>query len=142
MNMPAFEPQQRATLGALADVLIPSGEGLPSASQAGVAERWLDEVLTALPEVAEPLAALLQALRGEEPSAAVARLQIEDPAGFDLLCTVVAGAYFLNPDIRQMIGYPGQQALPIQVEDPPDYEQDGLLASVIARGPIYRPTNK
>jgi len=25
-------------------------------------------------------------------------------------------------------------------EDPPDYEQDGLLASVIVRGPIYRPT--
>jgi hypothetical protein len=30
--------------------------------------------------------------------------------------------------------------VPIQVQDPPDYEQDGLLASVIARGPIYRPT--
>jgi hypothetical protein len=25
-------------------------------------------------------------------------------------------------------------------EQPPDYEQDGLIASVIARGPIYRPT--
>jgi hypothetical protein len=138
----SLQAVDRATLAALADVLIPAGADLPSASQAGVAERWLDEVLTALPEVAEPLAALLQALGGEEPSAAVARLQIDDPAGFDLLCTVVAGAYFLNPDIRQMIGYPGQQALPIQVEDPPDYEQDGLLASVIARGPIYRPTNR
>ena len=30
--------------------------------------------------------------------------------------------------------------LPIVPEDPPDYEQDGLLASVIARGLIYRPT--
>ena len=138
----SLQAVDRATLAALADVLIPAGADLPSASQAGVAERWLDEVLTALPEVAEPLAALLQGLGGEEPSAAVARLQIDDPAGFDLLCTVVAGAYFLNPHIRQMIGYPGQQALPIQVEDPPDYEQDGLLASVIARGPIYRPTNR
>ena len=127
-------------LAALGDVLIPAGADLPSASQAGVAEGWLDAVLTALPEVAEPLVALLLAARGQEPSSAVARLQIDDPAGFDLLCTVVAGAYFLNPDIRQVIGYPGQQALPIQVEDPPDYEQDGLLASVIARGSIYRPT--
>jgi hypothetical protein len=129
---------QRATLAALADVLIPAGADLPSGSQAGVAERWLDEVLTALPEVAEPLGALLDALAAGEPAAAVARLQREDPGGFDLLCTVVAGAYFLNPEIRQSIGYPGQQAVPIQVEDPPDYEQDGLLASVIARGPIYR----
>jgi hypothetical protein len=30
--------------------------------------------------------------------------------------------------------------VPIVPEDPPDYEQDGLLTSVIARGPIYRPT--
>jgi hypothetical protein len=140
--MPAFESQHRATLAELADLLIPAGDGqsLPSASQAGVAGRFLDEVLAALPEVAQPLAALLLALRGQEPAAALARLQTENPAGFDLLSTVVAGAYFLNPDIRQKIGYPGQQALPIQAEDPPDYEQDGLLASVIARGPIYRPT--
>ena len=132
--------EQRATLAALADVLIPAGADLPSASAAGVAEGWLDEVIAALPEVREPLAALLLALHGQEPATAVARLQVDDPAGFDLLCTVVAGAYFLNPDVRRMIGYPGQQAVPIQVEDPPDYEQDGLLASVIARGPIYRPT--
>jgi hypothetical protein len=142
MNVPVVAPQHRATLSKLADVLIPAGEGehLPSASQAGVAERWLDEVLSALPEVGAPLIVLLETLGGREPSAAVVRLETEDPVGYDLLCTVVAGAYFLNPDIRQKIGYPGQQALPIQVEDPPDYEQDGLLASVIARGPIYRPT--
>ncbi len=142
MNIPAFTPRVRATLAGLADILIPAGDGqgLPSASQAGVAERWLDEVLEARPEVAEPLANLLRALDGQAPPAAIARLQVENPSGFDLLCTVVAGAFFLNPDIRQTIGYPGQQAVPIQVEDPPDYEQDGLLASVIARGPIYRPT--
>jgi hypothetical protein len=136
----SIQPSQRATLAALADVLIPAGEGLPSASRAGVAERWLDEVLGALPAVAEPLAVLLLQWAGNEPESAVARLQTEDPAGFDLLCTVVAGAYFLNPEVRASIGYPGQQAVPIQVEEPPDYEQDGLLASVIARGPVYRPT--
>jgi hypothetical protein len=142
--MPVFEPQYRATLAALADTLIPAGDdqSLPSASQAGVAERFLDEVLTALPEAADPLAALLLSLRGQDPAAALARLQAENPAGFDLLTTVVAGAYFLNPDVRHKIGYPGQQAIPIEVDDPPDYEQDGLLASVISRGPIYRPTPK
>jgi len=30
--------------------------------------------------------------------------------------------------------------VPIVPVDPPDYERDGLLASVIERGPIYRPT--
>jgi hypothetical protein len=131
--------RQRATLAALADALIPAGEGMPSASEAGVAGRWLDEVLTTLPEAEPALDALLASLDGAAPIREVARLQIEDPAVFDLLCTVVAGAYFLNPEVRQAIGYPGQQALPIIPETPPDYEQDGLLASVIARGPIYRP---
>ena len=56
--------QERATLAALADVLIPAGADLPSASEAGVAEKWLDEVLTALPEVQERLAGLLGALWG------------------------------------------------------------------------------
>jgi hypothetical protein len=142
MNPPVFEREHRATLNQLADVLIPQGDkSLPSASQAGVAERWLDEVLSTLPEVQEPLIVLLEALSVQEPVAALGRLQTEDPVGYDLLCTVVAGAYFLNPDIREKIGYPGQQGLPIQVTDPPDYEQDGLLASVIARGPIFRPTS-
>jgi hypothetical protein len=51
---------------------------------------------------------------------------------------VVAGAYFMNPQVRQAIGYHGQTPLPI----PPDadYLADGLLESVIRRGPIYRPT--
>ncbi len=113
---------------------------MPAASDAGVADRWLDEVLAALPEVESPLIALMDRLDGIDAGAAIAALQAEDPSGFDLLCTVIAGAYFLNPEVRQAIGYPGQQAVPIVPEDPPDYEQDGLLASVIARGAIYRPT--
>jgi hypothetical protein len=132
--------EHRATLAALADLLIPAGDGLPSASQAGASGRGLDEVLGSLPETEGPLADLLDKSRGVDAVVAIATLQAEDPSGFDLLCTVVAGAYFLNPEVRRAIGYPGQQAVPIVPEDPPDYEQDGLLASVIARGPIYRPT--
>jgi len=121
-------------------MLIPAGDGLPSASQAAAANQGLDQVLGSLPETEVPLAALLDKLCGADPAEAIATLQTEDPAEFDLLRTVVAGAYFLNPEVRQAIGYPGQQAVPIVPEDPPDYEQDRLLASVIVRGPIYRPT--
>jgi hypothetical protein len=132
--------EQRAILAALADVLIPAGEGMPSASQAGVTGRWLDEVLEILPETEGPLQVLLTSVSSGNAEREVARIQKEDPFGFELLSSTVAGAYFLNPEIRQAIGYPGQQAVPIVPETPPDYEQDGLLASVIGRGPIYRPT--
>jgi len=68
------------------------------------------------------------------------RFRLTIRQGLTCCAPSVAGAYFLNPEVRQAVGYPGQQAAPIVPEDPPDYEQDGLLASVIARGLIYRPT--
>ena len=138
--MTPFDSKRRALLGALADVLIPSGDGMPSASEAGVAGRWLDEVLKLRPDFGSPLSAVLDGVKGAEPAAAVARLRTDDPAGFGVLAEVVAGGYFLNPNVRKAIGYPGQQPVPIEPERPPDYEQDGLIASVIARGRIYRPT--
>jgi hypothetical protein len=131
---------QRAVLAAAADVLIPRSGEMPSASEAGVAGKWLDEVIALRPDFAAPLAAVLDQMQGAEPGAAVAELRASDPAGFGVLAEVVAGGYFLNPDVRSAIGYPGQQAVPIVPDQPPDYEQDGLIASVIARGPVYRPT--
>jgi hypothetical protein len=140
MSTARFDPDRRAVLAAVADVLIPNGDGMPSASEAGVAGRWLDEVLRLRPDFGPPLATVLDAMKAVDPAAAVARVRAEDPAGFGVLAEVVAGGYFLNPEVRKAIGYPGQQSVPILQEDPPDYEQDGLIASVISRGRVYRPT--
>ena len=68
------------------------------------------------------------------------QLRDTDPEGWGVLTAVVPGAYFLNPAIREAIGYPGVEARPIDPDAPPDYLEDGLLDSVIARGPVYRPT--
>jgi hypothetical protein len=57
-----------------------------------------------------------------------------------VLTAVVPGAYFMNPAIREAIGYPGLERRPIDESAEPDYNQDGLLDSVVARGPVYRPT--
>lgn len=130
----------RKLLAAMADVLIPEGDGMPSASAAGVAANWLDEVLRVRPDFGPPLLAALDQARGGDPAEAVSRLRDADPTIFAVLADVVAGAYFLNPDVRNAIRYRGQQAVPIVVESPPDYEQDGLLTSVRSRGSIYRPT--
>jgi hypothetical protein len=139
------EPQSpptldRRTLAALADVLIPAADGMPAASEAGAAGEWLDEVLRVRGDLEAPLHSLLDRARGVDPAAEVERLEREEPDAFEALATAVAGAYFLNPEVRALIGYPGQQRRPIEPEDPPDYEQDGLLASVVERGPIFRPT--
>jgi hypothetical protein len=134
----SFDSEERTLLAELADELIPAGEQLPAASAAGVASDGLDQVLTARSDLTEPLRELLRKARGCRAAEFVADLRANHPAAFAVLAEVVPSAYFMNPQVRQAIGYLGQTPRPI---DPhPDYLDDGLLDSVIARGPIYRPT--
>jgi hypothetical protein len=133
----SFTPTERAVLAALADVLIPAGEGFPSASEAGVSADGLDQVLAVRPELGAGLKRILESAAGRAPMQVIAELRAHDPAAFGVLEEVVPGAYFMNARVRQAIGYGGQTPRPI---DPrPDYLDDGLLQSVIDRGTIYRP---
>ncbi len=137
---PAIDAAGRAVLAGLADVLIPAGPGFPSASEAGVAGDGLDRVLAARPDLAEGLAGVVRRAKGKEPRAAVAELQAGDPDGFGILAEVVPGAYFMDPRVREAIGYHGQGPRPIV---PAESDIAGaLLQSVIDRGPIFRPTPK
>ena len=134
----SFSEQDRALLARLADVLIPAGNGMPSASQADVAGIHLDQVLTARPDFALSLRGLLDRARGTDPTAFVERERRANSPAFAVLAEFAPSAYFLNERVRQQIGYAGQTAL--QLDERPDYLDDGLLDSVIRRGPIYRPT--
>ena len=134
----AIDDAARAVLAALADQLIPAADGMPSASQAGVAGRWLDEVLRSRPDLGDDLRRVIDENAGRDPAEAIGDLPDRDPAGFAVLAVVVPGAYYMNPDIRALIGYPGQEAIRIDEEAAPDYEEAGLLEAVIRRGPIYR----
>jgi hypothetical protein len=129
---------QRELFASVADVLIPAGGGMPSASEAGVAGEGLDAVLAARPDMLDGLRELLRLVDGQAPTAAVASLRSANPAMYQLLGEIVASAYFMNPKVREAIGYHGQTPQPIPAK--PDYLEDGLLESVIRRGPIYRPT--
>ena len=135
-----FDAAQRAVLAGLADVLIPAGDGMPSASAATVAEEGLDQVLAAVPGLRASLADVLARAQGREPAEVVASLARTDPAAYGVLTEVVTAAYFMNPNVRKAVGYTGQGPSPL---DPRvDYMEDGLLESVIKRGRIYRPTPK
>ena len=82
---------------------------------------------------------MLDSCGGEDAATAVARLQAEDEAAFDVLATAVAGAYFLSPDVCRRLNYPGQRSVPVD-DAAPDPDFDALVADVVERGPIYRPT--
>jgi hypothetical protein len=115
-------------LDVLADQLIPAEDGMPSASEAGATGRWLEAVLAARPDLRAPL----EGLSGVE---SIESLPERDPAGWTALTSAIVAAYYFNPDVCARIGYHGQRALPL---GPADHED--LLGSVVARGPVYRPT--
>jgi hypothetical protein len=108
---------ERRRLDELADRLIPAEDGMPPGS-AGLVE----EVLRVRPDLTR---ALREILRGGGDLT---------PAQTVIVGEVVAGAYFLNPRVKELIGYHGRRALPIPTA--PDY--DDLIGPVVARGPIYR----
>ena len=135
MNLTSAE---RQLFAALADLLIPAGNGFPSASEAGVANEGLDQLLTVRPDLLDSLKGLLLRAKDRSPAEFLHELQANDTATFGVLAESVPGAYFLNSDVRAKLKYDGQSARPIDPRE--DYLEDDLLQSVIDRGPIYRPT--
>ena len=131
-----FDDRARSTFAGLADTLIPASGTMPSASQSGATGEWLDAVLAARPDLVEPLLALARRVEGQEPAAVLADLQAHDVAAFGLLAEVVPNAYYMNPAVRELVGYPGQVGLDPDLAWPPDWLD--LLEPVIERGPIYR----
>ncbi len=130
---------QRATLAAVADLMVPGDGEMPSASVAGVHAALLDDVLTARPDLGTPLAALLDRLAGRSPEEALAAVRAER-ADEDLLALVVVGGYMMHPAVGAAIHYPGQQPQQVNPFDINDVIDEGLLDPVVERGEIYRPT--
>lgn len=111
MNAPAPTPAQRAAFAALADTIVPGDATTPGAAAVGVSTTLLDQALAARPQAAVPLLALLDLAAGQAPAAFVATLERADPPAFELLLSMAAGAWLLDPGVRAALGYPGQQAL-------------------------------
>lgn len=123
----------------LGDQLIPAAENMPSASQAHVPDIWADEVLNLRPDLREDFFRGLRVYEGIRGNGnALFLLQAKDPAAFNAVGVVAAGAYFLNPEIRRLIGYPGQESRSYVTSEIPEYVEAGLLDAVLKRGPAYR----
>jgi hypothetical protein len=123
----------------LADIMLPAGHGMPSASEVRAVDSYLDEVLGWRDDLRQPLVEALAAL--DPATFTVDRLSAflaEDEDAYTALTTVVAACYYLSPVVRDRIGYPGQVA---KTYDPFAYTEwvaEGLLDPVVERGPIWR----
>jgi hypothetical protein len=126
-----------ATLGAIADHLVPEAHGMPSAG-AVVGEARLRFVLGSRPDLAEPLAAALRPELGDDPAARLATLERDEPANHAALVQAVVFAYYTDRGVRDALGYPGQEAKQLYSWKLPEYIEEGLIDRVLARGAVWR----
>jgi len=135
----APEENDRRIFAGIADVLIPEAEGMPSASAAGIAGEPMDHVLRLRPDLIDDVVRGLRSVGADESGAEAAeRLNRDDPAAMGAIGLVASAAYYMQPEVRRRLGYPGQTHRPVQPAEEDDYRADGLLQPVIDRGPIYR----
>jgi hypothetical protein len=137
----AVSEELRTRLVALANELVPEAEGMPAACAVDVGGKQLDLVLTARPDLEEPLVRGLS--RAEHVNDALAwmeRLGAEDPEAYEGIAATVIGGYYMHPEVKARLGYPGQAAREVNVGGFPEYVSEGLLERVVERGSIYRPT--
>lgn len=137
-----IDPSLRETFRAIADVLIPAAEGMPAASEVGVHEAVLDHILALRPDLTERLMRGLRAAAGRPAANAARQLNAEDPDALSAIGLVASAAYYMQPRVRELIGYPGQESRPADPDEVPEYVRNGMLQQVIDRGPIYRPAPK
>ena len=130
--------QEHETLSALADILIPAAESMPAFSEIGTNIDLTERVLSLRPELLMDLRRAIEKAAGTLPVEAAERLNSEDPQALGTLGLVVSSAYYLDPGVRRLLGYPGQLSRPAGPEEEHDYLRDDLLQPVIDLGKIYR----
>jgi hypothetical protein len=129
-----------AYLLSLADTLIPAFGRMPAFS--GVCT--MDDVARCLgfrPDVEADFERAVATRRADgDPRAAILQLAADDPRGFAALGLIVVSAYHMDPRVRELIGYPGQEIIPIRPTDAATDLRGDLLKPVVVRGRRYVPT--
>jgi hypothetical protein len=133
-------PELRQLFGDIADLLIPAYKNMPSATSVGVHQKLLDDVLGFRPDIVEAFFRGLGAIKAGLISEDLNALYRADEEAFGAISLAASGGYYMAPEVRAALGYPGQESLAYDPHATPDYLVDHLLERVARRGTIYRPT--
>ena len=125
--------EDKVRLAEIADVVFPRTAAMPSASDVGVTEALADRVVGFVPALATDVHAALAATSAEGEEALI-DLRGRNRRLFNRLMLFIASAYYLSPDVRERVGYPGQEARKLDFFEVPEYLEDGSLDRVIERG--------
>jgi hypothetical protein len=130
----------RNRLAEIADQLIPETDGMPAASSVGVADRQLEVVMRSRADLLEPLQRVLDVSFSGSAMEFLESVAATDPQGHEALVLTILGGYYSSEQVVRLLGYPGQSATVVSLDTYPPYVAEDLLAAVVERGPIFRPT--
>ena len=133
------EPELTALLR-IADCLIPASGPNPKASDADQYASYLQLALAARADVFDAIvdgSGKVADVPEGELWDALKTMSIEDEATFEPLSSVLAGAYFMTPQVMKLIGYPGQHRDPAPLDLAAEEIGSGILDPVLQRGFIY-----
>lgn len=128
-----------ATYFELADFLIPAYGKMPKFSDVcsyADVEKSLDFRI----DLKEGFARAIGAGTAAGAEAHLEALNKGDGEAFTAVTTITIATYYMNPRVRELIGYPGQESVSYDSKETQIYLTDGSLGKVIARGRKYRPT--
>jgi hypothetical protein len=127
------------TFFALADFLIPAHKQMPKFSDVCS----YDDVRKSLDFRIDLKEGFARAVATDLPGGAEAHLETinkQDGEAYSAVTTITIATYYMNPKVRELIGYPGQEHVSYDSKATQVYLTNGSLGRVIARGRKYRPT--
>jgi hypothetical protein len=136
----ALSESEYATLIRIADALIPESGPNPKASDAGEFGAYLQLALAARADVFDAVLKAVNELTDvadRDMYDALKTMGANDRFTFDPMSSIIAGAYFMTPQVKELIGYPGQHRDPAGLEDAANELETGILEPVLERGYIY-----
>ncbi|MET1233057.1 MAG: hypothetical protein ABWY52_09440 [Candidatus Limnocylindrales bacterium] len=110
---------------------------MPSAAEV-VGNDRMRFVLASRPDLIQPLMAALRPELGDDVATRLLVLERDEPANLAALQLVIVGGYYTDRRVRDLIGYPGQEAIQVKAWLVPQYIDEGLIDAVISRGPLWR----
>ena len=134
-----WTPDQHALIGQLADMVVPRGDGMPSATDIEVHIHGVEKVAAMRPDLIPPVSHILDGCGASMP-AALSELIAAYPDQFPAFAELVAGAFYLDPRVGDLLGYHARRAIPVGDLTRQDAELADLVIPVKTRGNIWRKT--
>ncbi len=134
-TLDAFFADNGALLQKIMDALIPADpeRAMPSASEAGVLDRHLRAALLRRDDLAPGFVLAVGRAAELAPVDLDGLLTLSD-TDFGLISRVIAGAYFMNAEVNERLGYRGQS----EMRETVDYDEIiSLIEAPVGRGDVY-----